>query len=329
MSFERTTDLWARLERDETESLGALTSILSYMRPHGSKSEHNMIRNWIVPLGGKTDGAGNIIVRVGERFEVAWTAHTDTVHPVAGYQKLARGANNSIVRAPDRQRLTHGKKQCLGADDAAGIWLMREMILAGKPGLYIFQRAEELGGIGSNYIVHKTPQILDGIRAVVSLDRGGHADIITHQMGARCASDAFASSIADQIPGFRASSEGIFSDSANYTDLIGECSNLSVGYSNAHSPNESLDVAHLYSLRAMLLSLEPGALKYDRAPGETDSFYGLPYGNTSWPLYRSGASNHARVAAALRDDPDAAADYLIEQGIDVDSLEEWLAGGRY
>jgi hypothetical protein len=45
---------------------------------------------------------------------------------------------------------------CLGADDAAGVWLLCEMIRAGIPGLYVFHRNEERGGRGAEFFAkHK------------------------------------------------------------------------------------------------------------------------------------------------------------------------------
>ena len=45
---------------------------------------------------------------------------------------------------------------------------MREMILAGIPGLYVFHRNEESGGAGSDWIARETPWELHGIKAAIA-----------------------------------------------------------------------------------------------------------------------------------------------------------------
>jgi len=90
-------------------------------------------------------------------------------------------------------------------------------------------------------------------------------------MGGRCASDAFATSMAAQLAGLRGDSTGSFTDSANYaTALIPECTNLSVGYESAHSPQESLDYFHLIGLRDSLLALDYSKLIVERTPAADD-----------------------------------------------------------
>ena len=48
-----------------------------------------------------------------------------------------------------------GDATCLGADDGAGIYIMLRMIETKKPGLYVFHRGEERGGIGAKATVTK------------------------------------------------------------------------------------------------------------------------------------------------------------------------------
>ena len=248
-------------------NIESLMAILETKRPHKSKAEAAFARDFIDSIPGmESDAFGNrALVIPGDGDDILWSVHIDTVHRDGGRQAI-RKARDVVTLSPK------AKANCLGADDGAGLWLAFEMIAAGKPGFYVFHRGEECGGLGSDFIATHRPDALKGIRAAIALDRKGVDSVITHQ-GGRTASDTFAESLAATLGGtFRPDATGLFTDTANYTDLIGECSNLSVGYAGAHSPRESLDVAFLVSLRAALLILNPADLVCARAPGEVDSF---------------------------------------------------------
>jgi hypothetical protein len=148
------------------------------------------------------------------------------------------------------------------------------MVLAGIPGHYVFHYAEECGGIGSKDLAQHETEWLALHDYAIAFDRRGTKDIVTHQWCIRTASDAFAYSISDAlgmagIPDY-APHSGIYTDTAEYEGLIAECSNLSVGYRHEHSPNETLDVAHLLKLLAALLRLDQSSLVHDREPGAVE-----------------------------------------------------------
>jgi len=311
----------------------ALFYMLQTMRPAGSKTEEDFIRQWIQPLGTYTDGYGNEIIRIGDS-PVMFSSHTDTVHSVDGYQKIKHKAG-WISLANDEKRAS-----CLGADCTAGVWLMREMILAGKSGLYVFHREEECGGHGSQWIADNTPELVKGIQACIALDRKGTDSIITHQYGGRCASDAFASSMAKQFKGYKADDSGSFTDSANYADagLIPECSNLSVGYENAHTKDERLAYFHLLELRDMLLHFDIRKVAIQRKPEaktyggrysvsawdswEDDSAYWAGGNGGTWTKGKESPSKRGarNVYEFCRLYPDEVADLLCNYGITIGEL---------
>src|SRR5208283_3170088 len=185
-----------------------LCQMLQYRRPAGSASELAFIERWIDSLGVGVDAYGNRFKRIGDS-PVLWSCHTDSVHSTDGPQRVSIDQTGTIG-------LQSGEtSSCLGADCATGVWLMRHMILAGVEGLYIFHRAEEIGGLGSRHIAQETPELLDGVRFAIAL------------------------SLAPHLPkGFSPDDTGLFTDTANYDHLIPECSNLSVGYHDAHSSSE-------------------------------------------------------------------------------------------
>ena len=270
-----------------------IEEILKYKRPNESDTEREMINKIIRPLGVYQDPVGNLMKRIGndgtdqdiytvdkdENFcPVMWSCHTDTVHKKAGRQMLC--IESGIISSVDGN--------CLGADDGAGIWLMVNMIQNRKPGLYVFHRAEECGGIGSAYLSNHEAMIVEGIKFAIAFDRKGKNDIITHQ-GARTASDEFARSLASELNmNYIPDDSGMFTDTENYTDIIGECSNISVGYESAHTKLESLDFFFLEQLLSNVLRINHNNLVYSREPGDTD-----PFDSQSWQSYGSSSGTGA------------------------------------
>lgn len=302
-----------------------LVEMLTSRRPAGSKSERRFIRQYIEPLGVTRDAAGNLYKQIGDA-PVLWSCHTDTVHKMGGSQLVTLG--DSMVWL-GKTSLSN----CLGADDTAGVWLMHQMILAERPGLYVFHRGEEIGGVGSTHIATRTPGLLAGIECAIALDRMGTTDVITHQMS-RCCSDDFASALAGKLGGkYQADSGGIFTDTANYTDIVGECTNISVGYYKQHTANEYLDLAFITDLRDTLLEIDTRDLPSKRKPGEVDAFdfdygsyetWGKPYGASAtgygdWRDYRD-AYSQSRMSDIVEAFPKAVADILTAYGLTADDL---------
>ncbi len=151
----------------------------------------------------------------------------------------------------------------LGADDKLGCYIMLRMIEAGIQGTYIFHVGEEVGTIGSTYILEKTSHVLKDIDRAIAFDRMNYGDVIGSQ-GGTCASGEFCKALADELnqympslQHFTPSVRGVFTDTATYMDDVPECTNLSVGYFNQHTENEHFD---LLWLECMLL---PALLKVD------------------------------------------------------------------
>lgn len=247
--------------------------MLTYRRPAGSGSERAFIRQYILTLPGtvRLDDHGNYHVYIGEDWQIVWSAHLDTVHRRAGRQHVSYDGRFFFIGERTARR-----SNCLGADDTAGIFILSEMIRAGVPGHYVFHHAEEKGGIGSGAVASRNPEYFTGARACIAFDRRGTSDIITHQTRGRCCSDLFAQSLADALNGagrelaYALSSDGVFTDSANYTGIIGECTNVSVGYYREHSTSERLDTWHLFALLDSLLAADLSTLAYAREPGGLD-----------------------------------------------------------
>lgn len=251
------------------DDVGTLLEMLTWCRPHGTKADRQFRGQWIAPLGARDDGHGNLWVHVGTGSRVLWSCHTDTVHRVSGRQRVEYHAATGLVVLPDKS-----PSNCLGGDDTVGVWLCREMIAAGVPGAYVFHYGEESGGIGSRAAARLSPGRFANYDVAIALDRGGTGDVVTHQFGGRTCSDVAAWSIAGLLhdAGLRgyAPTHGVYTDTAEYADIIPECTNVSVGYGRQHSPAEFVNVTHARRLRDALIAADWGQVDTARLPGDSD-----------------------------------------------------------
>lgn len=143
---------------------------------------------------------------------------------------------------------TDGKTN-LGADDKAGTVIMMNMISENIPGLYYFFMGEESGCVGSSNL----SRVLESkdfpvMNKCIAFDRRGYDSIITSQSGV-CASDEFAAELAKRFDEygfwFKGDPTGVYTDSAEFTDLIAECTNISCGYFSEHTISEKQDLEFL------------------------------------------------------------------------------------
>ena len=244
------------------DRLQTLFAMLQTCRPMGSATEHKFRADYLHDLPGMiSDPYGNLHTVLprhdGSTSRALWSCHTDTVHWDEGSQ---------LVEATGRyMRLSHQElnANCLGADDTVGVWIMREMILAGVPGHYVFHHGEERGGIGSGDVTRYEPDRFTAALYAIAFDRRGTRDVITRQAGGRCASDAFAHSLARQlrpVAKYRPSANGIYTDTAEYMHLVVECTNVSVGYESEHSERERVDYWHAIALLTTLCQFDESQL---------------------------------------------------------------------
>ena len=230
-----------------------LVKLLSYRRAHNSAGEKQYIRDFILPLGPEivattTNEVMAFIIRVGVS-NIMFTSHVDSVHM-------------NVPEVHQEVFISDGKfckqdSQPLGADDAAGNWLMFHMIDQNVPGVYAFFRGEERGGIGSSYCAKNRPELFKNIDCAIAFDRKGKTSIITHQGMGRGCSDEFARSLARVIGlGMSPDPTGVYTDTAEFFDSIANCTNVSVGYENEHSKRETLDILFIEALRDALIKAD-------------------------------------------------------------------------
>lgn len=306
-----------------------LIDMLSYCRPHDSKGEAEFINEYVLTYCNQMLCSADekdifayitsVPCKDGTASTTLWSAHTDTVHwSVADVtQKVCVDHDKGVLYKMD------GKP--LGADNGAGVWLLIEMIKAKVPGTYIFHRGEERGGIGSKAVAKHFPKWLEDFTHAIAFDRKDTCSVITHQMVGRCCSDEFANQMASLLTDddctyiLAPDDTGSFTDTANYIDIIAECTNISVGYYNEHGGDEILEVAYLLYLKDRLIALfgsdTPPDLIVSRTPGEFEArpSYGVYGGYAGYKSQNAGWDNW--VKDALNDDP-----VVVNDEYDIDNM---------
>lgn len=192
-----------------------------------------------LPRGHYKDTHGNYFYKIGES-KTAFTCHLDTA--CKEQVNVIHKFEGNIIR-------TDGKS-ILGADDKAGLTVLLYMIEKNVPGLYCFFIGEEVGCIGSG-LASKDANFKEYDR-MISFDRRGTESIITFQSSTRCCSDIFAKALAEEFNKFELNMKpddtGVYTDSAEFTGVIPECTNISVGYYREHTHEENQDISHLIKL---------------------------------------------------------------------------------
>jgi len=271
------------------EDIKQLVRIHTFKRPHGSGTVTYFVNQFLLePLADTglhvrtlRDPAGAplaVVVVTDVTSRTMFSAHVDTVHRTAGRQAVEYDHELGIMLKTHDPLKTDN--ECLGADDGAGIWVLLQMIKADVPGTYVFHYGEEVGGIGSSAIAIDHKPWLAQFDRAIAIDRKGTEDVITHQGWGRCCSDDFAKALSAQLNmagqnhSFKPDNGGVFTDTANYTDDIPECTNLSCGYDAQHTHNENLDVEFLIRLKDALIVVDWESLPTVRKAGEVDDLYG-------------------------------------------------------
>jgi hypothetical protein len=159
---------------------------------------------------------------------------------------------------------TNGKTN-LGADDKTGVTIMLNLMSENVPGLYYFFMGEESGCVGSSNLsrVYETKVkngVLPQVNKCISFDRKGYDSVITEQMGGVCCSDEFANDLSSKLNeyGFwyKPDNTGVYTDSAEFIDIIQECTNLSVGYFSEHTTSEKQDLEFLELLATVVTKID-------------------------------------------------------------------------
>ena len=194
-----------------------------------------------------------------EQQRIMFAAHLDDV---------SRQVSKVTHRFSDTTVSSDGKT-ILGADDKAGVAILLYLLARGVPGTYSLFFGEECGCIGSSELAHATSA--GEYDAVISFDRAGYSDVITHQGGMRTCSDAFASALSAALnvqEGFNYApcDGGVYTDSREFSGVVPECTNISVGYHRQHSQQETQDLEWLCKLAHACTQVDWHSLPIERNP---------------------------------------------------------------
>jgi len=225
---------------DVLELFLALTS-----QVHQYGSEDQMRR--FLPLGVQQDEIGNYYHKIGESSSM-FAAHLDTL----AYCQV-EDVKHVIEDDDGRIRVRTDGNTILGADDRSGVLVLLYMIEKQIPGLYYFFIGEEVGRIGSQGISDIKPEYFKNYQRCVSFDRRGEGSIVSKQRQEISCSNSFVASLSNELMNvtdieFFNDPNGVCTDSFSFLGLIPECTNISVGYYNAHSRKEYQDINYLKEL---------------------------------------------------------------------------------
>ncbi len=218
--------------------------LTNYTCPHGQENQYLRF----LPKGIEQDRHGNYFMKIGQDTKTIFACHLDTVSS----KKL------KVSHVFDGKFIKTDGKSILGADDKAGVTILLYLIHNKIPGLYYFFVGEEVGCIGSGK-ASKDIQFFSRYDRIISFDRRDTHSIITHQSSTRSCSDQFADELANRLNVYgmnmRKDDTGVYTDSAEFTSVIQECTNISVGYYSEHTSSERQDIEHLKKLCDACISI--------------------------------------------------------------------------
>ena len=223
---------------------GVFTHLTRYTTPHGFEwmQHHELLTNAGFTLDKTANYRGVITNPDGSEPETIFIAHLDTVGPVPP-QRVEHFLYEDGVIASNG-------KTILGADDKAGVTVLLYLIHQRVPGLYVMTWGEESGRQGSRALVNKYR--FDTYKRAIAFDRKGTSSIITKQSGQTSCSDQFADALIDQFHRrgmiFTKDPGGSYTDTVSFFGEVPECTNISAGYTEAHSNREQQDLAFLEDL---------------------------------------------------------------------------------
>jgi hypothetical protein len=234
--------------------------LTKYTYPHGTEG---FLQSYL-PVGYKKDAYGNYYYLIGENPTTMFTCHLDTA--CSKQVKVNHVQTQNIIK-------TDGSS-ILGADDKAGMVVILNMIENKVPGLYYFFIGEEVGCIGSGKLAQDwvNSEFSYTVSKVISFDRRSDCSVITHQWYGRCCSDAFAEELSFRLNGtgqrlkLEPDDTGVLTDSAQFMDIIPECTNISVGYMYEHTTGEYQNIDFLQRLCKAVCLIDWETLPVERDP---------------------------------------------------------------
>lgn len=311
---------------DPSDIRNTFLSLVTETYPHGHEEE--VVH--LLPKGLKKDSYGNYYYVIGNS-DTAFTCHLDTA-------SRTKSEVNLIEYEKDGETFigTDGKS-ILGADDKAGVTVLMYMMHNNVPGVYWFFIGEERGGLGSRDVVnnYQSFDFMKNIKKVVSFDRRNYYSVITKQMGVPCCSNEFARSLCGELNshGLKLDLDdtGVFTDSANFIDIVPECTNISVGYFDEHRHTEIQNLTYLEKLCKASVACDWNKLTIKRNVGieeEVSKKYSRLVGEAR-RMYTNNKIKYSSEDGKLLMSIDIINGELNDFSDDINSLERLFAKYKY
>ena len=282
-----------------------LMNITQYARGAESRGEWLFRKNYLHPIfdhysdrentSWEEDAMGNMCVKVGTS-RVLHVGHIDTVHDdaISPLQEISLD-KNIVSLAPIKKNskpvMTSGtrwvedvdvkydyityelpkkKTRSLGADDGCAVAIMLYLIANNVEGTYLFTRGEEIGCVGTHYIIENNTLInMSDYDMAIEVDRKGTEEILCKMGIGKTASQSFGKSLAAQLGlGHHVNGKGSVTDIAHFSKHIPECVNIAAGYNLQHSDRETTDIDYLDRLGLAMLQVSWDELTIKRTAGD-------------------------------------------------------------
>ena len=243
----------------------------------------------------KEDKYGNIW-SFNHKDRPAFVAHCDTVIGGDEKYKIPVEIDKGIMIRPNT---------VLGADDRAGV----NLILNHKESInFILTKDEEIGCLGAKFM-SKNKEFIDDCNEITwfcELDRRNGKDILGNTHG-YCSKD-LVEALNIVLPNHKDVS-GVFTDIDEFID-ISQGVNLSVGYYNAHTIREYLDIEEFEYINSKILEIseiDGFKEKYDK-PINKRSYYNI-YDDIDSCEFCGLVSRKVRYFSGVKMCPDCLEDY--------------------
>jgi hypothetical protein len=214
--------------------------------------------------------------------------------------------------------------RCLGADDGCALAVMIYMIAHQVPGTYLFVRGEEIGCVGTHYIIDNNLIEWSDYMMAIEVDRKGTKEIIGNMAVGITASQSFVSSLALQLNMGHKMGKGTITDVGHIAAKIPECVNISAGYELQHSDRETTDWVYLDKLSQAMLDVKWDELVVERLAGVYAAPKPAYVKSTYTPSYNGG--NTAYMSGRGGNTRNSYDDWTIEPSTQTMKFTEMLGG---
>lgn len=228
--------------------------------PNGTEDEY--YENYFKPITGlsltKEDNNYFYVVGDGTDSKTLFCSHLDT----ASWDK------KEVSHQFYKSYIFSDGKTILGADNKTGVLILLYLIYNKVPGTYFFFSGEEVGRKGSLEAVNNYKDSFSNFSRAISFDRRGYSSIISNQLGSTCCSRDFVDALSNQFKTnnviLKDDPYGIYTDSSSFTNIVSECTNISVGFMDEHTNREVQNINFAWEVALASASVDWESLPANR-----------------------------------------------------------------